>query len=232
MNMKYFLILDDSGQLHPNYPFSDIFVYGGILVKEKDYHGINTDYRKFINRIRKENDVTSELKTSIMKNSLRRRVLNKLKKYDFVQVFVSVKVSSLVRLDFSKSRRVTAFKNYMVRRLIDELMQKSILPKDCDCLNVYIDNQNVAHSSIDSLEDYLINYFNEDNMYNIHKEYTTTSFKSDFKVSYKDSSSNYLIQAADILANTKSHVLSGKSDLRRLLKKGYTILKLPNENVY
>ncbi|GLF91034.1 hypothetical protein Saga11_22930 [Bacillus safensis] len=232
MNMKYFLILDDSGQLHPNYPFSDVFVYGGILVREKDYHGINADYTKFINRIRKEKDVTNELKTSMMKNSLRRRVLNKLKKYNFVQVFVSVKVSSLVRLDFSKSRRVTAFKNYMVRRLIDELMQKNILPKDCDCLNVYIDNQNVAHSSIDSLEDYLIHYFNEDNMYNIHKEYTTTSFKSDFKVSYKDSSSNYLIQAADILANTKSHVLCGKNDLRRFLKKGYTILKLPNENVY
>ncbi|WP_284386161.1 hypothetical protein, partial [Bacillus safensis] len=110
MNMKYFLILDDSGQLHPSYPFSDVFVYGGILVREKDYHGINADYTKFINRIRKEKDVTNELKTSMMKNSLRRRVLNKLKKYNFVQVFVSVKVSSLVRLDFSKSRHVTAFK--------------------------------------------------------------------------------------------------------------------------
>ncbi|KIN49156.1 DUF3800 domain-containing protein [Bacillus subtilis] len=232
INVRYFLVLDDSGQLHPNYPFSDVFVYGGILVREKDYHGINFDYTKFIDGIRKQMNITEELKTSMMKNNLRRRVLNKLKRYNFEQVFVGVKVSSLVRIDFADNRRVTTYKNYMIRRLIDELMQKGKIPDDCTCLNVHIDNQNVAHSSIDSLEGYLINYFNEDNLYNVHKEYTTTSFKCDFRVKYRDSSTSYMIQAADILANTKSHVLSGKTNLRKLLKEGYTILKLPNENVY
>ena len=67
--MKYYIFLDDSGQLHPKYPHGDYFVYGGLLVKENDFHKVNTGYKKLVNIIKKEQNIQGELRSSIMNNS-------------------------------------------------------------------------------------------------------------------------------------------------------------------
>ncbi|MGC4378232.1 DUF3800 domain-containing protein [Fictibacillus sp. Mic-4] len=226
--MKYYIFLDDSGQLHPNYPLGDYFVYGGLLLKEEDFHGINASYKKLVQSIKKQKGITNELKTCDMNIATRRRLLKKLASYSCDQIFVCVKVPTLVRINFSSKRDVTRYKNYIIKRLIEQLINNSKIPKKCTFIEIHIDNQNIAHSAQDSLQDYLFNIFNEDNYYYAHQQYHKTSFQCDFRVFYKDSKTNYLIQAADLLANTKCQILNGKPNLQRLLKKGYTSLRLPD----
>ncbi|OJH16023.1 hypothetical protein BLX88_26030 [Bacillus obstructivus] len=230
--MKYFIFLDDSGQLHPKYPFGDFFVYGGLLVKESDFHKVNAAYKKLVYIIKKEQKIEGELKTSMMGNSTRRRLLNSLAKLAAEQIFVTVKVPGLKRIDFSKKRDVVRYKNYIIKRLVEKLIETGKLPKNCTLLEIHIDNQNVAHSAQDSLQDYLFNIFNEENYYYVHKQYQQTSFRCDFRVLFKDSSTNYLVQAADLLANTQCRILDNQPNLVKLLKSGHTILKLPDGEVY
>lgn len=230
--MKYFIFLDDSGQLHPKYPYSDFFVYGGLLVKESDFHKVNTGYKKLVKIIKKEKEIQGEFKTSDMSNATRTRLLKGLSKLAGEQIFVTVKVSTLIRLDFEKKRDVVRYKNYMVKRLVEKLIDTGKLPQHCSFTEIQIDNQNVAHSAQDSLQDYLFNIFNEHNYYQIDQPYPKTSFQCDFRVLFRDSSSNYLVQAADLLANTQAHIIDDKPDLERLLKENYTVLKLPDNVTY
>jgi len=225
--MKYYLFLDDSGQLHSNFPHSNYFVYGGILVDEKNFHRINTAYKKLVRQIKKEKGLSTELKTSSMDKSTRRRLLAALSKYNCIQVFVSVHVPSLRRLNFEKTKDVVRFKNYMVRRLIDRLVTTGELNSTCSYLEIHIDNQNVAHSSVDGLEDHLYHFFNQHNFYDVHLERDTTKFNSEFKVFYKNSETNYLVQAADLLANTMCVSLDKNPKVRNLLKPGYIYVDLP-----
>lgn len=229
--MKYCLFLDDSGQLHKNYDKGDHFLYGGLLLKENDFHGINASYRNLVKKIKKEKNCKGELKTCNMDITTRRRLLKRLSSYSCEQVFITVCVPKLIRLNFDNKKDVVRFKNYMVRRLIDKLIVDKKIPKQCELIEVNIDNQNIAHSSIDDLEKHLIQFFNEDNYYNVHKQFNTTSFKSDFKVNFKDSETNYLIQAADLLANTEFNILHSepikRKSIEKMLKRPYTIINLP-----
>ncbi|MBT2602013.1 DUF3800 domain-containing protein [Bacillus sp. ISL-53] len=230
--MKYFIFLDDSGQLHPSYPYSDFFVYGGLLVKESDFHKVNAGYKKLVKTIKKEKKIEGELKTSNMSNGTRTRLLKGLSNLAGEQIFVTVKVSTLIRLNFENKRDVVRYKNYMVKRLVQELIDTGKLPQHCSFTEIQIDNQNVAHSAQDSLQDYLFNIFNEDNYYQIDQPYHKTSFQCDFRVLFKDSSNNYLVQAADLLANTQAHIIDDKPELERFLKENHTVLKLPDKVTY
>lgn len=230
--MKYLIFLDDSGQLHPNYPQGDFFVYGGLLVKESEFHKANTGYKKLVRQVKKEKGITGELKTSDMSTGTRRRLLNGLSKLPGEQIFVSVKVSTIKRVNFSSKRDVVRYKNYIVMRLIEDLIKTNKLPQNCTFTEIHIDNQNIAHSAQDSLQDYLFNTFNLDNYYNAHLQYQQTTFNCDFRVHYKDSDTNYLIQASDLLANTQCQILSGKGSLMNLLKSNVTIIKLPDKVNY
>lgn len=229
--MKCYLFLDDSGQLHINYPEGDYFVYGGLLVKEKDFHGINKSYRNLIKNVKGEKGIKDELKTSNMDVSTRRRLLKMLSKYSCEQVFVTVKVPSLKRLNFENKRDVARFKNYMIRRLVDKLITTRKISPQCNSIELHIDNQNVAHSAKDSLEGHLYNFFNEENYYLVHHAFETTSFKTKFKVHFKDSETNYLIQAADLLANTMFNYLHGNQNVKKGIIKTFkserTIINLP-----
>ncbi|MGY3718740.1 DUF3800 domain-containing protein [Sutcliffiella cohnii] len=225
--MKYYLFLDDSGQLHPNYPHSNYFVYGGLLVREDNFHKINTAYKKLVKLIKAEKKHKGELKTSHMDIPTRRRLLQALSKYDCQQVFVSTFIPRMKRLDFDRPKDVVRFKNYMVRRIVDRMVTSNTLKKDCSLLEIHIDNQNVAHSSLDGLEEHLCNFFNEDDYYNVHKTRDTTRFNSDFRVFFKDSQSNYLVQAADLLANTMCVAIDKKPKIRKLLKSDYIYVSLP-----
>lgn len=228
--MKYYIFLDDSGQLHKNYTQGNYFVYAGLLMKEKDVHGINYSYKNFVRKIKRQKGIEGELKTSMMDVATRRRLLKRLGKYSCEQIFVTVKVSDLVRLNFENKKDVVRFKNYMVRRLVERVIQRGKISKKCELIEINIDNQNIAHSAMDSLEDHLFNYFNQDNFYYVHKQFDTTSFRSDFEVNFRDSETNYLIQAADLLANSEFNALHDRKQapsIRKLYKRGYTCLRLP-----
>lgn len=229
--MKYYIFLDDSGQLHKNYPDGDYFIYGGLLIKEGDFHGINKSYGNIVRKIKKEKGIKGEFKTVDMDIPTRRRLLRKISRYSCEQIFVTVNVRRLIRLNFGNKRDVVRFKDYVVRRLVDKLISDKKIPDECKLVELNIDNQNVAHSAKDSLEDHLFNFFNEENYYLIHQQFETTSFRTDFSVHFKDSKTNYLIQAADLLANTKFNSLHKDRRVRQSIiktfKRGYTVVRLP-----
>lgn len=183
--MKYYIFLDDSGQLHKNYPQGNYFVYGGLLIKESDIHGINQSYRKFVRRLKRDHKIDGELKTIHMNIGTRRRALKRLAKYSCEQIFVSVHTQNIVRLDFDNKHNVVRFKNYVVRRLVDQLIKDHKIPRRCEVLEVHIDNQNVAHSSLDSLENHLVNYFNEENYLHVDRQFDENSFRTDIKVNIR-----------------------------------------------
>jgi len=227
VQVKYYIFLDDSGQLHINYPHGKYFVYAGLVMSERNFHIINKNYERLVESIKREKGITGELKTSDMDLQTRRRLLKRLKCYSCHQIFALVNVHSLVRIDFYRKKDVVRYKNFVIRRLIEQVIKRNILPRNCQKIVVNIDNQNIAHSSLDSLEDHLYNYFNEENYYQIHKQYDTTSFKADFKVNFKDSKSNYLIQAADLLANTEFNAAHYNPKIRNIYKEGYTYMSFP-----
>lgn len=77
-------------------------------------------------------------------------------------------------------------------------------------LQINIDNQNIAVSAKDSLEDYLHNTFNFDDYY-IKSNSRICKNNIKIKVQYKSSHTDYLIQAANLLANTKWRKFAIKS---------------------
>ncbi|MGY3767093.1 DUF3800 domain-containing protein [Vagococcus vulneris] len=235
--MNYYLILDDSGKLHSNCNHGNVFCFGGLLMNEDNYHNINQAYKKYIKQIKKEKSIANniEFKTTNMSFKTRRRLLKVLSDYDSVQVFVCAKIKCLKRLDFNNSKDVVRYQNYMIYRLIEKLVKNEVLPNDCTKLYLKIDNQSVAHSSIDSLEDYLFHMFNDSSYYYAHDKRYIPDFECDFDVKYRDSKYDYLVQAADLLANTKhnSFNFDKKNDCslaytRKFLKKDYISLRLPD----
>lgn len=229
--MKYYLILDDSGQLHINYPHSNYFVYGGLLMKEADFHGINASYRSMVRTVKREKGWTGELKTSDMDIPTRRRLLKKIRGYTADQVFVCVEVPSLLRIDFDSSRDINRYKNYILRRLMDKLIEDKKIPIECSHIEMHIDNQNVAHSAKNDLVKYLYDHYHAARYNNAGTTATLNAINCDFTVKYKDSATHYLVQAADLLANTQTHILKNPS-LISLLQGTHIILKLPDNASY
>lgn len=239
--MNYYLFLDDSGKLHSNCKHGKVFCFGGLLFTEREYHKANTAYKKYIINLKQEKSIPAqnEYKTFDMEFKTRRRLLKVLKNYDSQQVFVCAKITSLSRIDFTKSKDVVRYQNYMIYRLIEKLVKNGDLPPHCTKLFVRIDNQSVAHSSIDSLEDYLFHMFNQDSYYNVHDNGYIPKFKCDFNVKYIDSKTDYMIQAADLLANTKHNSFNFDkqnnvplSYTRTFLKNNYVSLRLPDKVKY
>lgn len=230
--IKYYLFIDDSGQLHPNYPYSDIFIYGGLLMEEKVFHKFNEAYKNIIEQIKREKNISGELKTSAMDIPTKRRLLKYIKKQEgIVEVFVSVKIPLLLRLDFNQPKDVNRYKNYIIRRLLDQIKLQSNQLDQCTLLDIYIDNQNVAHSAIESLSGYLNNIYNENRYDQIGIAATTVAITCDYKVYYRDSSNNYCIQAADLLANSYWQTFRDPKlsrGISKLLKEDKITLKLPD----
>lgn len=195
--MEYNLYLDDSGGLHPNSP-SDFFIYGGFLIPSSNAEGLG---RKVAFIKKKLFRTRGEVKASDMNDSHQRFVVKGTKDLCY-PVFAVINIPKLKSVDFSNHKKVTRYKNFAIRCLIGDLAKKNLL-QGCTKLNVYIDNQSMAVESRDSLEDYLYNYF-------VHEAYLSqfvspfgNDIQIDFKVDYKDSKYNNLIQLADVYANVK-----------------------------
>lgn len=66
------IFIDDSGQLNPNYPHSNFFVYGGYWTLSNDLKQIEKYYKILHRQIFK---TTSEIKASDMSNRDRKSVV-------------------------------------------------------------------------------------------------------------------------------------------------------------
>lgn len=223
------IYIDDSGQLHPNYPHSCIFVYGGFWTTKK----ADDDINKYFGVLKSQFFHTHrEIKASSMSESTKTKIIKRLKnkfKNEFNPIFVSVDVKSLT-IDFNSKQTVQLHKNYLIRRYVEHAIKnkRKILDNTSSSVNIHIDDQSKTKiENYDSLE----RYINK----NMKGGYNNTWMHSDalFSVKYEDSKSSNGIQIADVLANSKMDYHMGKfvkTNLKTVMKNKHipVPLKLPN----
>lgn len=227
LGLEYCLYLDDSGGLHPNND-CDYFVYGGFLVPKDNVMLLSNRIRGIEQNIFK---TQKEIKASTMSYKLQKKIINGTFNYCY-PVFVVVKISSLLKVDFTNPKKVTRYKNFMIRVLVEKIAKNNMLT-NCTKLNIFLDEQSIAVSAKDSLEDYLYNMF-------VYETYSTNyinpyipTINIDFHVEYKDSKHNKLIQLADIYANSKYRRFKYKEvGSSKKLEEKCICIKLPHNATY
>ncbi|WP_144809631.1 DUF3800 domain-containing protein [Enterococcus casseliflavus] len=194
------IYIDDSGQLHTNYK-SDYFVYGGFWCETNKTNNIAGTYSRNMKHIYR---TKGEIKTDSMSNKHKRRILRKILRNHYGEVhpiFVATYIP-FVTIDFSNKESVQLHKNYILRRLIEDVISEiAESGKKLEHLNVYIDNQSQTQvANRDNLEKYIKNYFSGNGKY-LLKSFTTTD--ANISVSFLESKKYKPMQLADFFANTK-----------------------------
>lgn len=227
--MNYYIYLDDSGNL-TNKSKDKFFVYGGMLIKEPDMQMLLNNYSALAIAIKNESPVQypEEVKGALLTNKHRRSLLSALKTNN-EQIFVVVKKDECTSGCLDNNQDTVRFGNFCISYLVQGLFMQGLLP-NCKSISIYIDEQNIAVSAKDSLEDYLHNSINLENYYKTKKSSITIKNMVKFLVMYRDSKVDYLIQAADILANTKWRKFERKIDFSNHFQKIVHCVKIPNSS--
>lgn len=204
--MQY-LFLDESGNLHKN-STDRYFVIGGVYTDnytdiKKSYVEINRELKEKINM-----DFNLELKASYLNMEEKMDIVVKLQEMDgmYIVGIIVDKERLGIKID-----QIHLYYNYVIRKLTDYLIQCRLIKKDkSQKLHINIDTTSMKKEEIDSLEMYL------KTVYNIEKRYPF-----DINVTYWDSRKNYMVQVADIMANTLWNVaqLDNRAHIFRHLNK-------------
>ena len=226
--MVYNLYLDDSGNLHVN-SGNKYFFYGGLLVKESNKNKLKNNYRKRVRSILDNNtSYGDEIKGFNVKNRHRKHLLENLKTNN-TQVFIAIDQEQCPDLDRKSKKDIVRFKNYTIKYMIVGLFIKGYL-NECSELRVIMDNQNIAVSAKNSLEDYLHNCINYEKYF--QKDTKTREFLVDKKITitveYCDSKQNYLVQAADLLVNTMWKYYEKGIDFTEYIQKNAVFVDFSN----
>src|SRR5699024_8267539 len=207
--MEKFLYLDDSGQLSDN-GSHHYFLYGGVFIEGE------SSRQELLNKIKafcKTRRYNKEIKGSAIKGKNRKKLLEIIGDVEGVhQVFVIEKTSMLNRVDFDVPQSVRFHKNYVIRRLIEDIYSKGYIGHN-DTLHVKIDNEALnSKENIEMLERYLNGYWSRNrSLYHNNNPYWefVPVIGSNFTIEYKDSEKDRLTQAADLVANTKYRRFKG-----------------------
>lgn len=224
-----FLFFDDSGVFHKNNQ-THIFVYAGYLfVGNKHKDEARQKYKRLSREIGKKAGIDGEVKAFKLKNKHKRALLRILNKY--MRLAVIIDLSEVYDKIINDKRSRCRFKDYALKRLIKEAIKKLIenneINPDKD-VRIYL-NVDEQSSSTNGVYD-LGASVKEELQYGIQNFNYNTRYEpilhGDVKVilRYCQSENEYLIQAADILANTVYNDTRRGSDWAG---KGIHILKLP-----
>ncbi len=191
------IYIDESGSMTTkyanHYPY---FVIAMILVKDKQR--LKTSYKRFVskNHARLKNtdlknkmfkdDKFVELKGSCMTEELKIDFLDFFCRNDLFEVYyIRIKNSEIRYGLYNNTAR--AF-NFVLKNALQHLLETGFLPNDDYYLHV--DERNERNESRHDLEGYLNTELN-----------TGHGFSGEFNVKYYDSSSNALVQIADVFSN-------------------------------
>ena len=171
---------DDSGVLHKNEP-SGYFVYAGYVF-------------------------TDELKAANLEVRHKRALFNSVREYDSVDVVVDI--SRVYNHILADKKSICRYKDYVLKRCVknklNHLIADGIISKDEEIkISIYIDEQLTATNGYYDLRDSImeeLQYGIANFDYGIRHPHLFDANVS-VNIQYCDSSSNYMIQASDILAN-------------------------------
>lgn len=198
------LFIDDSGVFHNN---EEYFIYAGyIFLDNESKDNAKREYRSLLKEIDSELVLGKEYKATALEVKHKRALYNVLRKYhSFGLCVANNEVYDNIMSD-SKSRN--RYKDYALKRAIKnkviDLISKGLInPDEKIRFNISIDEQGTATNGLYSFSESIKEEFNNGiinfNYGMIHKP--ILNVECDVTTHYCDSSNNYLIQAADILAN-------------------------------
>lgn len=198
------LFIDDSGVFHNNDKY---FIYAGyIFLDNNSKDKAKREYRTLLRKIDKELVLDKEYKATALEPKHKRALHNVLRKYhSFGLCVTNNNVYDNIMSD-PKSRN--RYKDYALKRAIKnkiiELINKGLINPDKKIkFNISIDEQGTATNGLYSFSESIKEEFNNGifnfNYGTIHKP--ILNVECEVTTYYCDSSKNYLIQAADILAN-------------------------------
>lgn len=226
---KISIFIDDSGVFHSNHNY---FVYAGFcFISDEDKISAKKRYRSLNTRIKRAKDIEGELKASNIEKKHKNALFKVLK--NEISFSVSVNLSSVQESIMTNKKSRQRFKDYALKRVVKNLFKKlieqGVISKNDDIeLFVNIDQQGFATNGLYGLGDgileelkYGITNFNYGTFY-------PPILDGKFIVHTKScvSENDYLIQAADILANRIwSSYEKQLIELRRI--PNHTFLDLP-----
>ena len=226
------IFLDDSGifaaeQEHP------YFVYAGyVFVSKNDRINANREYRTLSDNIRGEIGHYGELKAKHLVGTKHKRSLVRVLK-DYDSLACVVKLSSIRASIMVNKLSIHRYKDYAIKIAVKRRLETLINTGRIDAglpteLNIFIDEQHTSTDGFYNLEETIreefVNGIRNLDYGAFHPPLFTNTVS--IKVKFCDSSGNYLIQAADILAN-RMHTSFNYNlpDLRQLSK--LHIVQLP-----
>lgn len=231
ISQEVIFFFDDSGVLHKN-ELSGYFVYAGYVFTNRNE--LDSAKRKYIHAnkmLKNALCVSTELKASNLVPKHKRSLYNSVK--DYRSVAAVVEISRLYNYVIENKKSICRYKDYILKRCIKnelELMiTDGILSKNEDItISIYIDEQLTATNGYYDLRDSI----KEELKHGIINFNYGISYPNVFDanveviIHYCDSSTNYMIQASDILANRiwTSYRINNRK-LR--MKDNQTILTFP-----
>lgn len=199
------IFIDDSGRLEPN---SNYFVYAGhCFINDQEKNKSKNRYKKRVQAISKKNQFDFELKASNLTNYAHRNSLYKTLKNE-LSFSVSIQNRCLKEYVLKDKKSRQRFKDYAIKRVVKKLFQELLRRGDIRAhdnieLFVNIDQQGFATNGLYGLGDGIFEELHE-GIYNFgYGKFFEPILHGDFEVFTKScvSENDYLIQAADILAN-------------------------------
>lgn len=220
------LFLDDSGQLSNSGTHSH-FLYGGVFIESE------RAYNLFMNVVKQQCKffgINGEIKGSDIKIKHRKKLLQAFSKVEGVhQVFLVEDVRKLSRVDFGKKGKIRYHKNYLIKRIVEQLHKKRLIDADTK-LHINIDLEMLSEEKYrNHLENHLNDFWVNKMSYIKGMEYSQfiPNIKTKFNVKFLDSRHHRFIQVADLLVNTKYRRYKGIQKCCSEFLKPIICIKVP-----
>lgn len=220
------LFLDDSGQLSNSGTHSH-FLYGGVFIESE------RAYNLFMNVVKQQCKffgINGEIKGSDIKIKHRKKLLQAFSKVEGVhQVFLVEDVRELSRVDFGKKGKIRYHKNYLIKRIVEQLHKKRLIDADTK-LHINIDLEMLSEEKYrNHLENHLNDFWVNKMSYIKGMEYSQfiPNIKTKFNVKFLDSRHHRFIQVADLLVNTKYRRYKGIQKCCSEFLKPIICIKVP-----
>lgn len=220
-NSVYFFV-DDSGVLNKNAPCKD-FIYAGYSFLSKiKMEDAKRRYRNMVHIVKNATHIDGEIKASKLKQKYKNKLFQVFK---YEQSFsVAVDISKVYDHILGSKNSIHRYKDYVLKRIIKReilnYINKNIIDvKDDLKIHIHLDEQATATNGVYTLKESIYEELAEG-----ISNYDYGTFhdpvmegKVIVSVQYCDSSMNYLIQSADILANRiENSYYFGDQNLREI----------------
>ena len=222
---------DDSGVFHKN-ELSGYFVYAGyVFADRKDLDIARHKYINANKKLKKALGRDDELKAATLKAKHKRALYNSVKEYESMAVVVDI--SRLYDYVLANKKSICRYKDYILKRCVKNklksMITNGVISKDEDItISIYIDEQLTATNGYYDLRDSIkeeLQHGVANFDYGVIHPHVFDS-KVEVVIYYCDSSSNYMIQASDILAN-RIWISYRNQDRKLRIKANQTILTFP-----